>query len=391
MKNLFQNIATPFYYYDMDLMQRTFYNAISEAEKYNYQIHYALKANTNERVLQTALEYGFGADCVSGNEVIKAVESGFNPKKIVFAGVGKTDEEIEYALQKNIFSFNVESLEELEVIGEIAKKNQIIANIALRINPGVDAHTHKYLTTGIVENKFGIDRSDILKSIKIIFNNKFLNFNGLHFHIGSQITSLEPFIELCKSVNEIQDELNLKNIFPENINLGGGFGINYENPDKELIPDFKTFFSTINKFLKIRNNQKIHFELGRSLVAQSGTLVSKVLYVKKGQQKDFVILDAGMTDLIRPSLYGSVHKIENFSSQSRNTFALAKYDVVGPVCESSDRFAEQLRLPETHRGDLIFIRSTGAYGQIMSSNYNLRKNAPAVYSDELIQKSRLAV
>ncbi len=386
-KELLQNFSqleTPFYYYDMSLFHNSLNSLKQVAEKYNYHIHYALKANANDRILNTILEYGFGADCVSGNEVQKAVELGFPRTKIVFAGVGKNDVEINYAIDHSIFGFNSESIEEIEIINELAIKKQKTVPVSLRINPDIDAITHDYLTTGLNENKFGIplpfldeviDRTNKLTNIKLI---------GLHFHIGSQITKLDPYIQLCERVNSIQHDLYEKHgIELNHINLGGGLGINYEDPDSELIPDFENFFDTINKHLKVRGNQQIHFELGRSIVGQIGSLISRVLYVKKGINKQFAILDAGMTDLIRPALYGSHHKIENISKQEAPTLSNI-YDVVGPVCETSDSFDNNVKLPKTERADILAIRSTGAYGEIMVSQYNLRNKPIAVYSDELI-------
>ncbi len=385
----FSQLETPFYYYDTSLFHSTLTKLRQAAEKYNYHVHYALKANANDRVLEIIKTYGFGADCVSGNEVQKAIEMGFSPEKIVFAGVGKSDSEINYAIDHSIFGFNSESIEEIEIINELASKKQKIVPISLRINPDIDAVTHDYLTTGLNENKFGIplpflhkvfQRTQELKHVKII---------GLHFHIGSQITTLAPYIELCLRLNEIQQDLFEQfGVELKHINLGGGLGINYEDPDTELIPDYEAFFASIHQHLEVRKNQKVHFELGRSVVGQMGSLISRVLYVKKGMNKQFAILDAGMTDLIRPALYGSHHKIENISKQKLHVQKF-KYDVVGPVCESSDSFDNNIELPETQRGDLFAIRSTGAYGEIMVSQYNLRNKPAAIYSDTLSEKTPL--
>jgi len=314
---------------------------------------------------------------------LKAVEIGFSPEKIVFAGVGKSDNEIENAIDHSIFGFNCESIEEIEIINEIAIKKQKVVPISLRLNPDIDAVTHNYLTTGLNENKFGIPLSfldEVITKTKNLSNIKVI---GLHFHIGSQITDLAPFVNLCKEVNKIQNDIFVKyGIVFENINLGGGLGINYSDPDAELISDFETFFSTINKYLQTRPGQQIHFELGRSVVGQSGSLISRVLYVKKSVNKQFAILDAGMTDLIRPALYGAQHKIENLSKQEVETKVL-KYDIVGPVCESSDSFDNNVTLPLTERGDLIAIRSAGAYGEIMVFQYNLRDKPKTIYSDNI--------
>jgi len=379
----FSQTETPFYFYDMGLFKESLGELKQAAEKYNYLVHYAIKANANERILKTIKEYGFGVDCVSGNEVKKAIETGIKAEKIVFAGVGKSDGEINYAIDQAIFSFNSESLEEIEVINEWGREKQKVVPVSLRLNPDIDAITHKYLTTGLPENKFGIPLQFLNKVIRRVSNLPNIKLIGLHFHIGSQIRELAPYIKLCEKVNSIQDIIFDKHgIELEHINLGGGLGINYENPDAELIPDYAGFFNTIHKYLKLRKNQKVHFELGRAVAGQMGSLISRVLYIKKGVNKNFMILDAGMTDLIRPALYGAQHKIQNISKpkvQIKNY----KYDVVGPVCESSDSFDDNVMLPMTKRGDLVAIRSTGAYGEIMVSQYTLRNKPKAIYSDEL--------
>ncbi len=383
----FSQTETPFYYYDMGLFNESLSKLKQAADKYNYLIHYAIKANANDRILETIKEYDFGVDCVSGNEVKKAIETGIKPEKIVFAGVGKNDFEISYAIDQSIFSFNSESMEEIEVINDWGYKKQKVVPVSLRLNPDIDAFTHKYLTTGLPENKFGIPLQFLDKVIHRVSNLSNIKLIGLHFHIGSQIRELAPFIELCEKVNSIQEILFVKHgIELEHVNLGGGLGINYENPDAEPIPDYANFFDTIHKHLELRKNQKVHFELGRSVVGQTGSLISLVLYIKKGLNKKFMILDAGMTDLIRPALYGAQHKIQNISkpeAQIKNY----KYDVVGPVCESSDSFDDNVMLPMTERGDLVAIRSTGAYGEIMVSQYTLRDKPKAIYSDELMDEN----
>lgn len=375
-----QQIPTPFYYYDLGLLQRTL-NAITlESKKYNYHVHYALKANANVKLLDLIKNSGLGADCVSGNEVKCAVENGFDHKKIVFAGVGKSDEEINYALSKNIFCFNCESFQELDVINELALKQNKIAPVALRINPNVDAHTHKYITTGLEENKFGINPYEfdlVIEKIKQLQNIKLV---GLHFHIGSQITDLNPFRQLCVKVNQINTFFYERGFNLPIINVGGGIGINYKEPDQESIINFSDYFKVFYDFIELRKNQELNFELGRSVVAQCGTLISKVLYMKHGINTNFAILDAGMTELIRPALYQAYHKIENLTAILNALPVTKKYDVVGPICESSDCFGKSVELPETKRGDIIAIRSAGAYGEVMSSRYNLRDSVKSIYS-----------
>lgn len=371
----FKRTETPFYYYDLDLLDRTL-KAIKNAAPKEYHIHYALKANSNPKLLQLIKDAGFGADCVSGNEVKRAVELDFASKDIVFAGVGKSDTEINYALDNDIFCFNVESTAELSVINELAKAKNKTAKVALRINPNVDAHTHKYITTGLEENKFGINPYEfdvVLNLIKTLTN---IQLIGLHFHIGSQITSLTPFKNLCTRVNEINHWFIEKGYLLPNINLGGGLGINYQEPDKESIVDFEAYFNVFKQFLELKPGQAVHFELGRAIIAQCGSLISRVLYIKNGINTNFAILDAGMTELIRPALYQAYHKIENLTNTSPSN---VKYDVVGPICESSDCFGKAVLLPETKRGDIIAIRSAGAYGEVMSSAYNLRDLAKSVF------------
>lgn len=374
-----ENLQTPFYYYNLPVLERTLDALLKALPSDDYIVHYAVKANSNDRLLSIIKEHGLGSDCVSGNEILKSIEIGFQPEKIAFAGVGKSDEEIKIGLKHEIFCFNVESIQELEIINMHALDMGKTAHVALRINPNVNARTHHYITTGLEENKFGINQwelESLLERLKTFSNVK---LTGLHFHIGSQITDLEVFKSLCTRVNEIQEWFIDRNYLLEHINVGGGLGVNYKDPDKHSIPDFKAFFNVFADFFKLYPGQKLHFELGRAIVAQSGALLSKVLYIKEGINTKFAILDAGMTELIRPALYQAYHKIENLSSDGQ----LSKYDVVGPVCESSDTFGKLVDLPLTKRGDLIAIRTTGAYGEVMSSNYNLRATARAVYSDEI--------
>lgn len=376
--NRFKELKTPFYYYRLSLLEQTLQALTEEVNKYNYHVHYALKANANNRILEQVKTYGLGADCVSGNEILKAKECGFLPEKIVFAGVGKSDEEINIALDNDIFCLNCESIPEIEVINELAQQKNKIAAIALRINPNVNAKTHHYITTGLEENKFGINLWELDEVLKTLNASKNIKLIGLHFHIGSQISDLSVFKGLCLRVNEIQEWFYNHHIIVNHINVGGGLGIDYENPETNKIPDFKTFFKLFNDILKLRPNQQLHFELGRAIVAQCGSLITKVLYVKKGIKTNFAIVDAGMTELIRPALYQATHKISNLTS---NSSAKYRYDVVGPICESSDCFAKALDLPETQRGDLLEIHSAGAYGEVMASAYNLRNIVKAYYSE----------
>lgn len=374
-----KGIETPFYYYDTDLLKRTLKIVKEETKKYGFIQHYAIKANANRRILELIASEGFGADCVSGNEVKAAITAGFPASKIVFAGVGKTDKEINLALDLNIFCFNVESMPELVVLNELAAKKGKTAQVAIRINPNVDAHTHEYITTGLNENKFGFSMAHLDNAIEVLKSLKNLKLIGIHFHIGSQIEDVHTFDPLCERINELQDLFEAKGMKLENINVGGGFGIDYEDPDANPISDFQRYFELFHKGLKLRDGQVVHFELGRAIVAQCGSLVTKVTYVKHGESKTFVIVDAGMTDLIRPALYQAYHKVENISSD----LPIQKYDVVGPICESSDVFVKDYELNESKRGDLLVLRSAGAYGEIMASQYNCRDIPKSYFSDKI--------
>lgn len=374
----FSSQKTPFYYYDMTLLQRTLDEIKRCAVGFPWKIHYAIKANADKPILKLISAAGFGADCVSGGEIRAALDAGFKAKDIFYAGVGKTDDEIGYALSVGIGCFNVESIEELDIIGSIAAGMGKIVPVALRVNPDIDAHTHEYITTGLEENKFGIDMRLLDKAVDKVLSSSNLTLRGLHFHIGSQITINEPFKLLCERINTLVDELESHGVGVDFINVGGGIGIDYEHPDDNPIADFKGFFDVIKSSLRLRPGQEVHCEPGRSIVAQCGSLISRVLYVKEGIDRRFAILDAGMTDLVRPALYGAHHNIELLSSDSRPEKAI--YDVVGPVCESTDVFAKGEELPLLKRGDLIALRSAGAYGQSMASTYNMRSLPGAVYS-----------
>ena len=376
----FQEIQTPFYYYDTAVLRKTLQTINEEAGKHeNFEVHYAVKANANPKVLNIICQAGLGADCVSGGEIQAAINAGFPASKIVYAGVGKSDWEINLGLEKGIFCFNVESIPELEVINELAEKQGKVAQVCFRINPNVGAHTHANITTGLAENKFGIAMEDMENVIEEAAQMKNIKFLGLHFHIGSQILDMGDFEALCNRINELQDQLESHHIVVKNINVGGGLGIDYNHPNRVPIPDFKAYFDTYAKFLKLREGQKLHFELGRSVVGQMGSLITKVLYVKQGTVKQFAIVDAGMTDLIRPALYQAYHKIENISSNEPEE----TYDVVGPICESSDVFAKAIDINKTQRGDMIALRSAGAYGEIMASQYNCRQLPKGYITEDL--------
>lgn len=384
--NRLRKIPTPFYYYDLNLLRATVSELKTEAEKYGFRVHYALKANTDDKILDVIRNAGLGADCVSGNEVKKALEHHFPAGSVFYAGVGKTDDEILTGIKADIGCFNCESLQEITVINEIAGSINKTARIALRINPNVDSKSHAYITTGIEENKFGIQLWELDEVLTVVRTLENIELSGLHFHIGSQITNMNIFKELCFKVNEINERVQEKGFDLSILNLGGGFGINYENPAENPVPDFENFFHTFHQHLRVKPGQNVYFELGRSVVAQMGTLIAKVLYIKNGRTKSFAVVDAGMTELIRPALYNSVHKIENISKngQIKSTFdTYSTYDIVGPVCETTDFLGKNVSLPATYRGDLLAVYSVGAYGQSMASNYNLREKAGVVYSDDI--------
>ena len=383
-------LDTPFYYYDMDVLRDTLNVLRDESSDPNWHVHYAIKACATDAVIRTIAQSGLGADCVSGGEVKAAVEAGFPASQIVFAGVAKTDSEIRYALEQGIFCFNVESMEELEVISQIASTMGTVAQVCLRVNPNIDAHTHDKITTGLSENKFGIPMRFLPEAVQRCYSLPAVRFLGLHFHIGSQITDMEPFVQLSRRVNELVEQVEQLTCTPpdgqpvratvQHINVGGGLGILYEHPNHFPIPNFKAYFATWREHIRLRPDQHLHFELGRAVVAQCGNLITRVLYVKQGENKHFAIVDAGMTDLIRPALYGAFHRVENISHPDNTE---QSYDIVGPICESSDVFVEGYRIAAVQRGDLLAMRSAGAYGEIMASQYNLRRLPGHVISDEL--------
>ena len=376
----FKEVHTPFYFYNTALLKETLQKIKKEISAHkNYIVHFAIKANANPKLLRLIAQAGFGADCVSGGEIQRALDTGFPASKIVFAGVGKSDWEINLGLDNDIFCFNVESEPELEVINELAKAKGKIASVAFRINPNIGAHTHANITTGLAENKFGIAMKDMEHIIQKAEQLCHIRVLGLHFHIGSQILEMDDFIALCQRINQLIEQLKQNHHQLKHINVGGGLGIDYEQPDKHPIPNFSSYFNTYAKYLNLSDGQQLHFELGRAVVGQCGSLVTRVLYVKQGATKQFIIVDAGMTDLIRPALYQAQHQIENLDSRE----VLEKYDVVGPICESSDVFAKDILLPKTHRGDLIALHSAGAYGEIMASQYNCRALPQSYTSEEL--------
>ena len=371
---------TPFYFYDMDLLRQTLDSVVWAAAKYNFKIHYAIKANYDPRILQVIKEYGLGIDCASGNEVRCAIEAGFDPKSIVYAGVGKRDKEIRYAIEQGIFAINCESLQELEVIDGIAAEMGKVVDCGLRVNPDIDPKTNHCIDTGQADSKFGISYEKVLEQAEWIQSLKHVNIKGMHLHIGSQIRELHVFQYLCDKVNVITDNLVRKGFKLDFVDVGGGLGINYDMPENEPVPNFASVFAIINGNLKV-GNREIHFEFGRSIVGECGELITSVLYRKDtATGRRLVIVDASMTELIRPMLYGSYHDIENLTSTSEKK---EKYAIVGTACESTDVFNESVTLPKTVRGDILTIKSAGAYGMSMASRYNQHDLPGAVYSDDL--------
>ena len=372
----FGGLRTPFYYYDLGLLRRTLATVRESASPSpEFRVHYAVKANANPVLLAEIAASGLGADCVSGGEIRAALDAGFKPESIVYAGVGKSDAEIKFALENGISRFNVESAAELEVINELALKAGKKAPVSLRINPDIGAHTHSNITTGLAENKFGINYEQMEDVLRLALELQATEYRGLHFHIGSQLLDMMDFVALCNRINSLVDELSRAGLPVGDINVGGGLGVSYEHPNLLPVPDFRSYFDTFRRHLRLPAGTPVHFELGRSIVAQCGSLISRVLYVKQGTTKQFAIIDGSMTELIRPALYKAYHRIENLSSDKPEEV----YDVVGPVCESSDVFLKAAHLNKCRRGDLLAIRSAGAYGEAMASRYNCRPLPEAYY------------
>lgn len=372
----FRTLETPFFYYDLSLLQETLQVVKASAIDRGFHVHYAMKANCNAEILSAMKQAGLGIDAVSGNEVKLAIENGFDPSQIVFAGVGKSDREINYALDQDISCFNCESGQEISVINELAAAKGLKARIALRINPNVDPKTHKFITTGLEENKFGINPWELDEVMNVINASEQLDLVGLHFHIGSQVMDTSRYQLLCEKVNEIQNWFGEREIQIDIVNVGGGLGIDYNRPDEHAIPELESYFDIFGRHLHLRERQELHFELGRSIVGQCGTIISKVLYTKSAKKTTFAIIDAGMTELIRPALYQAYHQIDNLTGEGEEQ----TYDVVGPICETSDAFLRGIQMRKLERGDLVAIRSSGAYAEVMTSTYNLRDKAKAYYS-----------
>ena len=375
-----KEIETPFYLYDINLLRQTLESVVYESNKYNYKVHYAIKANNDDYLLSIIKEYGIGIDCASGNEVRKAIEMGFDPKTVVYAGVGKKDKEIIYALEQEILAINCESIEELQVVNELAGKMGKKADVGLRVNPDIDPKTNHCIDTGQADSKFGIAYDEILENAELIKSLENINIIGIHIHIGSQIRELHVFENMCNKANAIVEKLESLGFSFRMVDVGGGLGINYDVPENEPIPNFASLFSIVHEYLNVKGKE-IHFEFGRSIVGECGELITSVLYNKTtATGRRLLIIDASMTELIRPMLYGSYHNIENITSQEEG---FKKYTVVGTACESTDVFDENISLRKSKRGDLLTIKSAGAYGRSMASEYNMHELPKAVYSDQL--------
>ena len=374
----FIELPTPFYFYDTDILRENL-KSLSNCLKTNNKVFFSVKSNTNPKILNIISDHKLGIDAVSFNEIKHCLRNGFIADDIVFAGVGKTDKEIEDGIKSNISCFNVESFQELDLINKLSKKQSKKTNVSIRINPNITSDTNKKIQTGSDEDKFGIDIKDInhIPELSKLSN---IDITGIHFHIGSQLLDLKPFKKLCVITNDITTHLKENGVKLRNINVGGGLGIDYDDPINNPISNFNDFINLFNKNINLDKNQSIHFELGRSVVGQCGYLISRILYEKISYNKNFLILDSGMNNLIRPALYNSIHKISNISVNNKDYI---NYDVVGPICESTDTFAKNYKLPSSSRGDLIAIHSCGAYAESMSSNFNLRGNIKSYFSDTI--------
>ena len=374
----FTELPTPFYFYDTDILRENL-KSLSNCLKTNNKVFFSVKSNTNPKILNIISDHKLGIDAVSFNEIKHCLRNGFIADDIVFAGVGKTDKEIEDGIKCNISCFNVESFQELDLINKLSKKQSKKTNVSIRINPNITSDTNKKIQTGSDEDKFGIDIKDInhIPELSKLSN---IDITGIHFHIGSQLLDLKPFKKLCVITNDITTHLKENGVKLRNINVGGGLGIDYDDPINNPISNFNDFINLFNKNINLDKNQSIHFELGRSVVGQCGYLISRILYEKISYNKNFLILDSGMNNLIRPALYNSIHKISNISVNNKDYI---NYDVVGPICESTDTFAKNYKLPSSSRGDLIAIHSCGAYAESMSSNFNLRGNIKSYFSDTI--------
>ena len=371
--------STPLYCYSYNKLKSNIINFFTYFKKFSPLVCFAIKSNTNLNLIREIKNFGLGADVVSKGELMLALKAGINKKKIVFSGVGKTESELKFAIEKKILLINSESESEIKIIEKIAKKKNVVVNIGIRLNPNTDANTLKQISTGKKENKFGVDEKTFLKLVSVLKTSKNVKLKCLSVHIGSQITDHKPYEKMLKAVDKI---INKAKFNFEYIDLGGGMGISYEKNQKKL--DYKKYKSAIEKFLR-KNNSKLIFEPGRSIIGNTAILISRVIYLKETSKKIFVILDAGMNDMMRPALYGAKHQIlPAFKNKKKSK---KSYEFVGPICETTDKFLSVSNFNKLKEKDLIFISDVGAYGSSLSSNYNIRPKP----SEILINKSKITI
>ena len=364
VQNLAKKYGTPAYCYSLKQLKENIQNFKKNFRSFSPLICFSIKSNSNLNLIKEIKKLGLGADVVSIGELMLAIKAGMNPRKIVFSGVGKTSNEIDYAINKNILLINAESISEIKEIDRIARLRKKKVDVGIRLNPNTDAKTLNQISTGKKENKFGVDNKTFLELVYYCKNSKNITLKCLSVHIGSQILDYKPYKKMLKAVGKILDRVNHKFEF---IDLGGGMGISYNRDKKKL--NYQRYNVAIKKFLKIYRS-KIIFEPGRSIIGNTGTLISKVIYIKKNEKRDFIILDAAMNDLIRPALYGAIHKI--LPSIKKLQSSKRVYEFVGPICESTDKFSTLKRFQKLNEKDIIAICDVGAYGMTLSSNYNVR-------------------
>ena len=379
LDKLAKKYSTPLYCYSYNKLKSNIINFFTYFKKFSPLVCFAIKSNTNLNLIREIKNFGLGADVVSKGELMLALKAGINKKKIVFSGVGKTESELKFAIEKKILLINSESESEIKIIEKIAKKKNVVVNIGIRLNPNTDANTLKQISTGKKENKFGVDEKTFLKLVSVLRTSKNIKLKCLSVHIGSQITDHKPYEKMLKAVDKI---INKAKFNFEYIDLGGGMGISYEKNQKKL--NYKKYKSAIEKFLR-KNNSKLIFEPGRSIIGNTAILISRVIYLKETSKKIFVILDAGMNDMMRPALYGAKHQIlPAFKNKKKSK---KSYEFVGPICETTDKFLTVSNFNKLKERDLIFINDVGAYGSSLSSNYNLRPKP----SEILINKSKITI
>ena len=379
VENIAKKFGTPTYCYSYDQLKKNINNFKKNFRSFSPLICFAIKSNTNLNLIREIKKFGLGADVVSMGELMMAIKAGINPKQIVFSGVGKTSSELSYAIDKKILLINAESKSEIKEIERIARLKRVKVQIGIRLNPNTDAKTLSQISTGKKENKFGVNEKTFLEIIDYYRNSKNINLKCLSVHIGSQILNHVPYQKMLNVIDKIIKKANYKFEF---IDLGGGMGISYSEADKTL--NYRKYSLAIQKFLR-NHKSKIIFEPGRSIVGNIGTLISKVIYIKNNEKKDFIILDAAMNDLIRPALYGSTHK--TLPSIKTNKRSKKTYEFVGPICESTDKFITLKKFQKLNEKDVVVMCDVGAYGMSLASNYNLRTKPKEI----LIKGSKIKI